>query len=147
MVKPIDDFSVAQVTGDLPQSDLLWRGGPVGVRVDGVTLEKQWQVGTEYLLLLTEDSPYEEGLHIYLLDEEKRVKDALEIAGPYAPGTLRDVAVDDDAAVSFSFFGEDRWRVEVNASAKGFLTSRVSSPAKRKSGLRGSGVLTAHRVR
>ena len=67
MVKEIHDFAVKKIEGDdHPQSDLLWRGTSIGLHVDGIALEKQWQTDVGYLLFLTEDSPYEEGLHIYL---------------------------------------------------------------------------------
>jgi hypothetical protein len=146
MVMPTDGFSVARIEGDVPRSELLWRGEPTEVRVDGVTLEHQLQVPAGYLLFLTEDSPFEEGLHIYLLDRDRRIVDGLELASRYAPGMLREIAAEPDGAVSFSFFGEDRWRVAVNDTALGFLAARVSAPVKRKSGLAGKPVLTVRRV-
>jgi hypothetical protein len=146
MVTPTDGFSVTRLKGDLPRSELLWEGQPTAVRVDGVTLEYQLQLPAGHLLFLTEDSPFEEGLHIYLLNRDKRIVDGLELAGPYASGILRDVMSEPDGTVSFSFFGDDRWRVAVNDTPLGFLAARVSAPAKRKSGLRGTPVLTIRRV-
>ena len=145
MVKPSDGFSVARIEGDLPRSQLLWRGEPTTVRVDGVTLEQQLQLGDRYLLFLTEDSPYEEGLHIYLLDRDRRVLDGLELAAAYASGILRDVQPDGDGAVSFSFFGDDRWRLEVNDTPLGLLAARVAAPVKRKR--EGTPLLTVRRIR
>ena len=145
MVKPIDGFSVVRVEGGAPQSELLWDGQPTSVRVDGVTLDAQVEVDEGYLLFLTEDSPFEEGLHIYLLDRDRRIVDGVEMAGPYASGILRDVIREDDRAVSFSFFGDDRWRVDVNDAPLGFLAARVSAPVKRKPG--GTPVLTVRRIR
>ena len=145
MVKPVEGFSVARVEGSAPQSELLWEGQPTSVRVDGVTLDAQMEVEDGYLLFLTEDSPFEEGLHIYLLDRERRILDGLELAGPYASGILRDVIREDDRAVSFSFFGDDRWRLEVNDAPQGFFAARVSAPVKRKPG--GTHLLTVRRIR
>ena len=146
MVKPIDGFSVAPLEGERPRSELLWEGKPTAVRVDGVTLQHQVEVAAGYLLFLTEDSPFEECLHIYLLDDQRQVVDGLELAGPYAPGILRDVIREDPRAVAFSFFGEDRWRVEIHDSPLGFLSARLSAPVRRKSGLRGKPVLTIKRI-
>lgn len=146
MVKPVDGFSVVPVEGDMPRSELLWEGQPTSVRVDGVTLEEQVHLPAGYLLFLTEDSPFEEGLHIYLLDRERRLVDGLELAGPYASGILRDVVREGDAAVSFSFFGADRWRLDVHDRPLGMFAARVSAPVKRKSGLDGHRVLTIRRV-
>jgi hypothetical protein len=147
MVRAIDEFSVAPAAGAVPQSDLLWRGEPTGLRVDGISLERQWDVGGGYLLFLTEDSPYEEGLHIYLLDQARRVADALEIASPYASGILRDVEVEGDAAISFVFFGDDRWRLDVHPGGRPAAAARVDTPARRKSGVRGARQLAVQRVR
>jgi hypothetical protein len=146
MVKSTDGFSVARIEGDLPRSELLWEGQPTALRVDGVTLEHQIELRAGHLLFLTEDSPYEEGLHIYLLNHEKRAVDGLELTAPYASGLLRDVMSEPDEAVSFSFFGDDRWRIAINDKPLGFLAARVSSPVKRKSGLDGKPVLTIRRI-
>jgi hypothetical protein len=145
MVKSADGFSVARLEGELPRSELLWQGEPTAIRLDGVILEQQLRVAGGYLLFLTEDSPFEEALHIYFLDDDKRVVDGLELSAPYASGLLRDVAVDGDDAVSFSFFGDDRWRVEVHKARLGFFAARVSAPLKRKGGSKK--LLTARRLR
>jgi hypothetical protein len=145
MVKPVDGFSVARVEGEFPSSQLLWEGEPTAIRVDGVTLEHQVQLPAGYLLFLTEDRPYEERLHIYLLDRDRQVIDGLELAAPYAAGILSHVTSEGDDAVSFSFFGDDRWRVEVNDTPLGFLARRVSAPVKRKSG--GKRLMTVRRIR
>jgi hypothetical protein len=140
------EFSVRRIEGELPQSELLWRGEPLGVRVDGVTLEHQVSLDAGSLLFLTEDSPYEEGLHIYLVDEERQLVDGLELAGPYAAGLLRDVVAEDQRAVSFTFFGDDRWRVEVHDPPLGSLRARIAAPAKRKPGLSPTRRLTVQRL-
>jgi hypothetical protein len=147
MVNDIEDFSVQRLESDRPQSDLLWREDSVGLRVDGVSLERQWRVAPGYLLFLTEDSPFEEGLHIYLLDDDKRVVDALELSGPYASAILKDAVAEGDATVSFSFFGDDRWRLDVHATPQRALRVPMFSPVKRKPGLKGKPVLSLHRVR
>jgi hypothetical protein len=146
VVTDIDDFSVRRLEGDSPKSDLLWRENPVGIRVDGVSLERQLRLAPGYLLFLTEDSPFEEGLHIYLLDDDKSVLDAVELSAPYASGILTDLVTEGDASVSFSFFGDDRWRLDVHATPQraGFAPL---SPVKRKSGLSRKPVLSLSRVR
>lgn len=146
MVKPTDGYSVNRIDGDLPRSELLWEGEPTAIRVDGVTLEHQVQLPAGHLLFLTEDDPFEEGLHIYFLNHEKRPVDGLELAAPYASGMLRDMRSEPDGSVSFSFFGDDRWRVAVNDAPLGVLAARVSAPVRRKSGLDGKPVLTIRRV-
>lgn len=142
----IDDFSVRRLEGDTPRSDLLWRDRPVGVRVDGVSLQKQLRLPSGYLLFLTENSPFEEGLHVYLLDDDKSVLDAVELSVPYASGILTDLVAEGDRSISFSFFGDDRWRLEVHATPQRRLPS-LFSPVKRKSGLAGPHLLSLRRMR
>ena len=146
-MKEIDEFSLRRIESDRPRSDLLWRGAPVGLRVDGVALERQWQVHPGYLLFLTEDSPFEEGLHIYLLDDRKHVTDSLELTASYAPGLLQQVNTEGDTAVSFSFFGNDRWRLEILAIPRRHPYLPLFSTVKRKSGFLAKGELELRRVR
>lgn len=62
-----------------PQARLLRDGVATEWRVDGVLLEAQFeQEDDSALLLLTEDSPYDELLHVYLLDGRGALVDALE---------------------------------------------------------------------
>lgn len=143
--KETDGFSTTRVAGDRPRSELLWRGQPTGVQVDGVSLDHQWKAGDGYLLFLTEDSPFEEGLHIYLLGPDRQLRDALELAAPYAPGSMQVVAVED--GISFSFFGDDRWRLEVHATPQGPIAGRVTAPAKRKPGMPAKRLVTLRRSR
>jgi hypothetical protein len=145
-VLAIHDFSLNPLGTGSSQSDLRWRAHPVGVRVDGIPLEAQWRVGSGYLLFLTDDSPFEEGLHIYLLDDGKRVVEGLEVAAPYAPGILTDAATEGDAAVCFSFVGGDRWRLAVNTTPRRTLP-RLFSLVKWKSGFMRKRRLSLQRLR
>lgn len=63
-----------------------------------------------------------------LLDDHKRVVDALELSGPYASAILKDAVVEGDSAVSFSFFGDDRWRLNVRRPAALPFAFRCSRP-------------------
>lgn len=112
----IQSFSLRRIGGELPRSALLWRGDPTGLTVDGLTIEKQFRVQPGYLLLITEDSPFEESLHVYLLSPERNLLDALELSVPYAPGILDRLDEREPASLTFSFFGDDRWRLDVRDS-------------------------------
>ena len=141
----IDFFTLAPIEGELPKAQLLWRGEPSVLVLDGVHLEHQSRIADKYLLFVTEDCPFEEGLHIYLIDDNKQVLDALEIGAPYAPGVLKNVQSMGGSAMSFSFFGEDHWRLEVRD--KPALTfNRPLSPVKYKQGALGRHWLSVVRV-
>jgi hypothetical protein len=139
-VEEIDLFGVERIEGETPRSELLWQGRRIGVMVDGVRLEKQFEVGLRYLVFLTEDCPYEEGLHIYLLDAERRPLDGLELSFPYTMGILGAVQPQGETALTFSFFGGDCWRLQVRDRPKAGLNFdrlglSLYTQIKRKGGL------------
>jgi hypothetical protein len=131
-MEEIDAFGLKRIEGEVPVSELLWQGEPIGLKVDGIWIEKQYRVEVGYLLFLTENSPYEEGLHIYLLNSERRLLDALELGGPYAPAILKEVKPERGTALTFSFFGDDKWRLEVRRIPQLGLNMTLFSPLKYK---------------
>jgi len=130
----ITHFAVNPIKGELPRSALLFDGKDTGIVVDGLMLEKQIQLSAGYLLLLTENCPYEEGLHIYLLDQDLRVLDGIELSQPYAPALLSGFTCDAENSFSFSFFGEERWRLALLKSPARMLNIAVFSAVKHKGG-------------
>ena len=131
-MEEIDSFGLKRIEGKVPQSELLWQGEPIGLKVDGIFIEKQYRTEVWYLLFLTENLPYEEGLHIYLLNSERRLLDALELGGPYASAILKDVKPERETALTFSFFGGDQWRLEVRRVPQAGLNLTLFSPLKFK---------------
>jgi hypothetical protein len=109
----INLFSLKPIEGNEWQSELLFEGQPTGLVIDGVYLEKQYRLRSGYLLFLTENCPFEEGLDIYLLSFNKRILDGIVLGAPYAPGILKRVEPAGYEAFSFSFFGDDRWLLKV----------------------------------
>ena len=109
----ISEYSLEPVPAETPMSHLLRQGRPTGVRLAGSVLEKQFRAPQGDLLFLTEDCPYEEGLHIYLLGGESAVLDAVELGAAYAPGILSILAAGPGERVCFSFFGGDEWSLEL----------------------------------
>lgn len=95
------------------ESFLLFDGRQTGRILKGVTIEAQYRCGEAYLLLTTEDSPFEEGLHIYFLGADYEVLDEVELSHIYTPGGLENLRVTEENALEFSFFGDDVWRLTV----------------------------------
>ncbi len=87
--------------------------------VTGVTLEAQFDLADgSSLLWLTEDCPYEEGLHVYLIGRGGELEDALEAGAPYTPGILELRATGEDW-VRFEFFrNELEYRLQVEPRAR-----------------------------
>ena len=78
-MRPCTHYSLRVEGQSHPQARLLRDGVATEWRVDGVLLEVQFEhEDGSVLLLLTEDSPYDELLHVYLLDDEGALVDGLE---------------------------------------------------------------------
>lgn len=78
-MRPCTRYSLRIEDQSHPQARLLRDGVDTEWRVDGVLLEAQFERDDgSVLLLLTEDSPYDELLHVYLLDGGGTLVDALE---------------------------------------------------------------------
>lgn len=83
------------------------------VAVDGVSLEAQFQCSSGYLVITSDDIPYEEGLHFYLLGGGGEVLDELSLGQINHSGILRNVVPHADDRLEFSFFGSERWHLTV----------------------------------
>jgi hypothetical protein len=114
-VTGIDAFTLAPLPPAEcgPQSKVLFAGRALYLRIDGCVLEAQFQCVPGYLLLVTEDCPYEEGLHVYLLGPAFTVLDRIELSRPYSPGILKILDATAAGQIAFSFFGDERWRLTV----------------------------------
>jgi hypothetical protein len=94
-------------------------GKPLGLVLQGVFLEAQFELGDgRGLLWLTEDSPYEEGLHIYLLGRDGGLEDAVEAGATFSPGLL-ELGERGEDHVEFAFFRNGVvYRLEVAREAR-----------------------------
>lgn len=146
-IHEVNFFSVKPQKTELPRAELLFQNRETGIVIDGVVLEKQFSFEEKYLLFLTEDCPYEEGLHIYLLDHELQILDGIELGGAYASAILQDVKVEDDMLVTFTFFGHDLWRLQIASTPSRQLNIPRLSPIKYKRGLYSRCWLKLERIR
>jgi hypothetical protein len=86
------------------------------VELLGAVLEAQFRLDEGYLVLLTEDTPFEEALHVHYLDDALQLRDSLELSAPYTPGLLGNVRITPADELEFSFFGKtDTWTLTVLA--------------------------------
>ena len=116
-----------------PTSRIVWRNGKHSQAVLGKELIDQYKVGNFYLVLLTEDCPFEEALHIYLFDSNADLVDHLELSAAYHAGIFKLKALHDDG-LSFSFFSEEElWQLRCLKSPKWRLP-RLFSPVKSSRG-------------
>lgn len=95
------------------------RGHPLATTVDGAAIEAQFATADGYsLLFLSGSSPYEEGLHIYLVGPDGELIDSIEGGIAYAGGILEMHEITGSSA-EFTFFASGaRYVVRILAKAQ-----------------------------
>lgn len=130
-MRVIEEFSVVPAEparANAPSECAVFRDGKaVGVLVPGRGLETAVETATGWLLFTTDDVPFEEGLHLSLLDRQFRLVDRATLLWPNSTGTFRDLRIDSDTMLSFRFFGGSPWQVEMLPAA-GFRLPFLGEP-------------------
>ncbi|MDH5326863.1 MAG: hypothetical protein OEZ68_15415 [Gammaproteobacteria bacterium] len=129
-MKKIENFSITPMFGgEETCSKLNFQGQDCQLILEGVALEAQFQTENDrYLLLLTDELPHEEQVHVYLLDNKCRVLDSLEIGEPYTTGLLQNIKIGVNDVINFTFPNEaNRYRLRVMEKSK---RSMFSTPVK-----------------
>lgn len=98
---------------DLAKSLVTIAGHTSVEPLEGVVLEACVQHGHQYLLFLTDDIPFEDSLHIHLLDDELRTIDSLALGAAYTTGHFRNLKCDEAGGITFEFFGDQVWELSV----------------------------------
>lgn len=113
---------------------LMRAGRPTDASIRGASIEAQFVVHPGFLLLTTDDCPYEESLHITLLDPALRRLDEIELSAAYNTGRLEilETASTEDT-MEFRFFDDDRWRLQVLPRPRYLWSFKPFSPATRRS--------------
>jgi hypothetical protein len=81
--------------------------------LEGTVLEACIQHDNRYLLFLTDDTPFEDSLHIHLLDEDLNRIDTVTLGAPYTTGHFRNLKCEDSSGITFEFFGDCVWEIVV----------------------------------
>ena len=100
-------------TGEAPLCDILYNNEPVGLSVSGAVLEAAYEGDGFYLLFMTDDVPYEEGLTIHLISPDFKDVETAALVGFYSSGSFRDAVVMGPRQIGFSFFGGSPVMLEV----------------------------------
>ncbi len=113
-MQPMTRYSVEATPTEPGSVTVLRDGTAVATKLPGQRLEAQFELRDgRSLLWITDDSPYDEGLHVYLVDAGGHLEDAVEAEAPFAPGILRIERTGADW-VEFQFFKNDqRYRLTV----------------------------------
>lgn len=99
---------------DQPPKLILKLNSNLSIEVTGAILEAQYTDGNRHILFVTEDIPFEETLHIYLLNSNLEPIDNLSLSAIYSPGILKDLSITQPNKISFSFFNaQEKWQLEI----------------------------------
>lgn len=112
----------------LPRAAVLRHARPCGCVIDGAQLEAAlcWPDGWT-LLIASADCPFEESLHLSLLDAHDRVLDCAGIGMAYANGWFRELRLLPPDSVRFGFLGNGEWSVR-RLHARGWRMPLFSEP-------------------
>ncbi len=115
-LRTIDTFTLRVVAAHeeaAPTSELVHQGTPTGVLLAGVVLEAAVAWNESYLLFLTDDIPFEDSLHIHLLDTYFQPLDTASLSSMYATGSFSGLTMMPPDHLALRFFGDMDWRVEL----------------------------------
>jgi hypothetical protein len=138
MMAPLTEialFRLEPMPDEFPQARVIAEERPTDTVLEGHVLEAQYHCALGFLLLTSDDNPYEEALHIRLLDLHFQVIDAVDLRQIYHPAMLRNLQVIGHNSLMFSFFGDDCWRLDIDVQARirwdVHLFASVSYPGRR----------------
>lgn len=101
-----DEFSI--VSHKDGHVDLIRNNNDLNLRISGLILEAQYLLDDgRALIWLTEDSPYDEALYIYLLDSNNKLIDAVEGGAVFVSGILQIILIRANQ-ITFKFFENNK---------------------------------------
>lgn len=118
-MKLVDNFSLHVVSA--PQDNrqgeyqVLFDGNATIIHVPYCVIEAAIRVDeSRFLLFLTDDTPFEEILHIALIHLKQGILEMISLGGIYTTGSFARLQVEDNAA-HFHFIGDTTWTVRIAA--------------------------------
>lgn len=116
-------FSLERKSGG--GSGLLFERRLCAVVVPGVALEAQYRLDNGfYLLFITDECPFEEFLHIVLLDDQFRRLDCIDIGFAYSAAVFSDLRVLSPRALVFDFYTGFSYRLSIELPGVRLLCAR-----------------------
>ena len=113
-MKPIEQFSLGLVDAEKQTAELMDLSGRKVTTLDGVVLEAQFLVtGGGYLVVTSDEDPFEGCLHMCLLDDKFKKIDGMRLGVSYRPGTFRAHGHGPGESLQFSFFADEIWHLEI----------------------------------
>lgn len=103
-MQPCSCYAISSTSPQAGTTTLSKEGINLPEVFEGVFLEAQFLLpDLSSLIFLSDDDPYDAGLHIYLLSANGSIQDSLEAGAPYAPGIFK-IKQYGDTWLEFEFF-------------------------------------------
>jgi hypothetical protein len=146
-VEPVSLFSLRSPDQDDRGAILYAAGSKVGF-VRARLIEAQYSCSAGFLIIASCDVPYEEELDISLRAKVSfNLLDEMMLGLPYTPGIFGGVVMSGPNMLEFSFFGRDRWIVEVFDRPRIVWVKNWFGPARYASCLPGRHFLRLRRAK
>ncbi|MDV2080966.1 hypothetical protein [Marinobacter xestospongiae] len=108
-------FSLSPVSDTL--SSLIDEEGRELCRIAGLVLEKSFRLADgRFLLVTTDDCPFEEGIHITLLRSDGQIDESLARVVPYQPAVVTGISSLADDSLEITISNQERLVVTVDFS-------------------------------
>lgn len=94
-------------------SRLYFEGTDTGLFVPGGCLEAQFDVGDLWIFILTDDCPYEDGIHVVAVNKYFSIIDRIYMVSPYGTGVFKLISVSVHRTLVFKFFNDILYEIDV----------------------------------
>ena len=123
---------ISQQTNPEPRIELRPRSGGRSFTLDAAELVEQYAVSaTDTLLVLDDDCPYEERLHLVLMRNDRLI-DHIEIGAMYVPGIFAPIYLR-DRELRFRFESDAIWTLTIRHAGRRLLGGLPSWARRRTS--------------
>lgn len=129
----LEEFSISPIyTAKEPvyptKSYVVLNGTKIRTIIDGIVLEKCVRIYDYYLVFMTYDCPFEEGLTVSLLKQNGKLLEKLDVFAPYCTDDFSDLELYPPNIVTFDFLYKGLWKIEVFSSPRKFsILERLGS--------------------
>ena len=100
-----------------PMGRVMLDGRATDTRVAGAIREAGVGLDAGFLLITSDDVPFEEAVHLHLLDAAAQPIESATIGAPYTAGIFGDLVLEPPDQLHFAFIGPQRWHVRILRSA------------------------------
>lgn len=112
----LEEFNIAPVVNEKDEaykSYVVLNRFRTKTKIGGIVLETCLRIYDYYLVFMTYDCPFEESLHISLLDKEGCLLEKKDIFAAYYTDNFSDLKLYPPNIVTFDFLYKGLWRIEI----------------------------------